>query len=49
MRLANEARSVAAEARGIATLMGDAVEQFGKLVQNEVELAKAEMPDLPVE
>src|SRR5262245_7200876 len=45
MRLVNEARLVASEARGIATLMGDAVEQLGKLLQNEVELAKAEMSE----
>src|SRR3954470_18328876 len=43
MALADETRSVAAEARGMASLMGDAVEQLGKLVQNEVELAKAEL------
>ena len=42
MALADEARSIASEARGMAALMGDAVEQLGKLVQNEVELAKAE-------
>ena len=43
MPLADEARSIAAEARQITSLMGDAVEQLGKLVQNEVELAKAEL------
>jgi hypothetical protein len=29
--------------RGIATLMGDALAQFSKLFQNEIDLAKAEL------
>lgn len=31
------------EARSVANLLGTAVEQLGKLVQNEVQLAKAEI------
>ena len=31
------------EARSVANLLGTAVEQLGKLVQNEVQLAKAEV------
>ena len=35
--------SLADEGRTIASLVGDAVEQLGKLVQNEVQLARAEV------
>jgi hypothetical protein len=42
MSIGDEARAVASDARVIAGLFSNAVEQLGKLVQNEVELAKAE-------
>lgn len=45
MRLADEARAVVNDARDLGGLFGDAVEQLGKLVQNEVDLAKAEVSE----
>src|SRR5687767_14141248 len=43
MSMMDEARAVANDARSIAGLLGNAVDQLGKLVQNELQLAKAEM------
>jgi hypothetical protein len=43
MALSDDARGVAQDARYITGLLGSAVEQLGKLVDNEMQLAKAEM------
>lgn len=43
MALSNDVRGVAEDAGQIAGLLGNALEQLGKLVQNEMQLAKAEM------
>jgi hypothetical protein len=42
MGMAEEAHAVADDAKEIAGLFSNAVEQLGKLVQNEVQLAKVE-------
>ena len=42
MSLSQDARSIGQDARSIAGLFGDAVDQLGKLVGNEVQLAQAE-------
>src|SRR5262245_16178996 len=43
MSLAQDARSIGQDVQSIAGLFGDAVDQLGKLVGNEAQLAKAEL------
>jgi uncharacterized membrane protein YgcG len=43
MSLAQDARSIGQDVQSIAALFGDAVDQLGKLVGNEAQLAKAEL------
>jgi len=43
MSIQNDIRSSQNDLRAISTLLGDALSQFAKLFQNEVDLAKAEL------
>jgi len=45
MTFQNDIRSSQNDLRALATLLGDALSQFAKLFQNEVDLAKAELSD----
>ena len=45
MSMADQARSIADDAKQLGALVGDAVEQLGKLIQNETQLAKAELAE----
>jgi len=45
MSFQNDLRSSQNDLRALATLLGDALSQFAKLFQNEVDLAKAELAD----
>lgn len=45
MSIQNDIRASQADLRGIAMLLGDALSQSGKLFQNEVDLAKAELSE----
>src|SRR6478752_7012117 len=43
MSIQNDIRTSQNDLRSISTLLGDALSQFAKLFQNEVDLAKAEL------
>ena len=43
MSIDNDIRTTKSDLRAISTLVGDALSQFAKLFQNEVDLAKAEL------
>jgi hypothetical protein len=43
MSIQNDIKTGSSELRAISTLLGDALSQFAKLFQNEVDLAKAEL------
>jgi hypothetical protein len=43
MNIQNDLRTAQNDLRGISTLLGDALSQFAKLFQNEIDLAKAEV------
>ena len=45
MSINNDIRTAKSDLRTISTLVGDAMSQFAKLFQNEVELAKAELEE----
>src|SRR5689334_25401632 len=43
MSIQNDIKTSQSDLRAISTLLGDALSQFAKLFQNEVDLAKAEL------
>jgi hypothetical protein len=45
MSIQNDIRTSQSDLRNISTLLGDALSQFAKLFQNEVDLAKAEFSE----
>jgi len=45
MNIKNDLRTAQNDLRSISTLLGDALSQFAKLFQNEIDLAKAEVAD----
>ena len=45
MSIQNDIRTSQNDLRTISTLLGDALSQFAKLFQNEIDLAKAEFGD----
>ncbi|MBR0975663.1 phage holin family protein [Bradyrhizobium japonicum] len=45
MSIERDIKTSQSEFRAISTLLGDAMSQFGKLFQNEMDLAKAELGD----